>query len=43
MEWKKRDQQDDGSRYLSAASPKSRVPAGAIPKGVNFVLGGLAG
>ena len=22
---------------------KSRVPAGAIPRGVNFVLGGLAG
>lgn len=30
-------------RVLSAASPKSRIPPGAIPRRVNFVLGGLAG
>jgi solute carrier family 25 oxoglutarate transporter 11 len=36
---------EDGSagRKLSAASPKSSVPAGAIPRRANFVLGGLAG
>ena len=33
---------DDG-RKLSASSPKSAVPPGSIPRGVNFVLGGLAG
>ncbi|XP_003386705.1 PREDICTED: mitochondrial 2-oxoglutarate/malate carrier protein-like isoform X2 [Amphimedon queenslandica] len=31
------------SRTISAASPKSRVPPGAIPRQVNFALGGLAG
>ena len=31
------------ARVLSTASPKSRIPPGAIPRRVNFVLGGLAG
>ncbi|CAI8008665.1 Mitochondrial 2-oxoglutarate/malate carrier protein [Geodia barretti] len=30
-------------RKLTVASPKSNVPAGAIPRRANFVLGGLAG
>lgn len=32
-----------GARKLAATSPKSHVPPGAIPRGANFVLGGLAG
>ena len=31
------------SRKLAAASPKSKVPKGAIPRSVNFLLGGAAG
>jgi len=30
-------------RKLKTSSSKSVVPAGAIPRGVNFILGGLAG
>ena len=30
-------------RKLAATSPKSVVPPGAIPRGVNFILGGMAG
>lgn len=30
-------------RDLVAKSPKSVVPHGAIPRAVNFVLGGMAG
>ena len=30
-------------RKLGAASPKSTVPPGAIPRRANFLLGGMAG
>lgn len=30
-------------RRLAAATPSSLVPPGFIPRGVNFILGGLAG
>lgn len=36
-------QEGSDGRKLAAASPKSKVPPGAIPRGANFVLGGLAG
>ena len=36
-------QSDSEGRQLAALSPKSLIPPGAIPRGANFVLGGLAG
>lgn len=33
----------NAGRKLAATSPKSQVPAGAIPRKANFMLGGLAG
>lgn len=37
-----RREQEDG-RQLSVASTKTVVPPGAIPRAVNFALGGMAG
>ena len=35
--------QSPDQQRVAAASPKSHVPPGAIPKSVNFLLGGMAG
>ncbi len=35
--------EDDKGRPLAAKSPKTVIPSGAIPRGANFVLGGMAG
>ena len=33
----------ENSRKIVAAAPKRKVPAGSIPRGMNFLLGGAAG